>query len=103
MSNYIAAKTPGGTIWVQIEGTEDGSLLVNTFQNEAFDSFDDVASAIKTNAQFLYGKLAELAPSSIEISFGINAFVSPQQSSRLPIFGLSKGTDEANYKVKLKW
>lgn len=67
--------------------------------NIAFESFQDVASALKANAQFLQSMLKELASSNIVISFGIKAGVKDNAT----IFGLAKNPEEAHYSVKLQW
>jgi hypothetical protein len=105
MSNYVPFDTPGGVIWVQVENSTDGTVIGSASQSEAFASFQDVAHAVTENAQFLRRMLVGLAPSSVTISFGIKADLLPGTSSNTAtaVFGLAKGTEQANYNIKLTW
>jgi hypothetical protein len=99
MGKFIPMETPGGVIWVESEESVDGTLLVTAHRNKAFRSFQDAVNALEANAQFLQSTLQELAPSSIEISYGIKAGV----ENNAPLFGLSNNIDAAHYNVRLKW
>lgn len=105
MSNYIPFETPGGVIWVEIEESVNGSLLISAFQDKIFTSYEDVIVALTANAQMLRGMLEGLQPSGIEISFGIKAGVGPGSivGPEGTFFALSKGTDDAHLCVKVRW
>lgn len=101
MSKYIACNTPGGVIWIEVENIEGQPVNIAAFQNASYASFQDVVNALSLNADYLKEELKNLSPTGMEISFGIKAGVAPGANG--PIFGLSKGIDQANFIVKLKW
>lgn len=99
MSKYVPFETPGGVVWMEVDEAIMDTPQLAALENIAFESFQDAASALKANAQFLQSMLNELAPSNIVISFGIKAGV----EDNVRIFGLAKNSEEAHYSVKLQW
>ncbi len=102
MSRYIPMSTPGGTIWVEIEEPTE-ALTLTGFQDEAARTFQETLEALEINARVICEKVKalgnELAPTEIEIEFGIKAGA----EAGIPFFGLAKASGEANFTIKLKW
>ena len=100
MSDYILVTTPGGTIWVEIEETdEDVDIKLTAVQDKALRTFQEATNALKENAKFVLQTLAELGPGEVEVTFGITAGV----EAGTPFFGLAKASGQASYTVKLTW
>jgi hypothetical protein len=100
MKRYVPIETPGGTIWAEVEETDEvkGLQLVG-IRDEALKSFQEAAGAMRDNAKFLLRILEELSPQEMEVSFGIKVGV----EGGTPFFGLAKASGEGSYTVKLKW
>ncbi len=105
MSDFVPFNTPSGVVWIEIEDSTNGPTLINAFQSTAFDSFEDAAAALTSNAQFIHDMLADLQPNGIEISFGIKAGLNTGSVGidDQRVFGLAESPDMANYWVKVKW
>ncbi len=104
MVNFIPFNTPAGVVWIQVD-LVDGVSVVNAFQDTAFDSFEEAAAAMTSNAKLIRNMLVNLQPTSVEITFGMKAGLNPglvgDQQKR--IFALAGNRDNANYWVKVKW
>lgn len=105
MSNFVPFDTPAGVVWIQVEDSADSTALANAFGSTAFDSFEDAAAALTSNAQLIRDILVNLQPTGIEITFGINAGLNPGPLgiSAKRIFALAQNAANANYWVKVKW
>jgi hypothetical protein len=100
MERYIPVETPGGTIWVEVDGDIDPrGLTLTASSDKAFKTFKEAAQALKGNAQFLLDMLEDLSPEEMEIEFGIKVGA----EAGTPFFGLAKTSGEANYTITLKW
>ncbi|MCL4301654.1 MAG: hypothetical protein KJ077_38490 [Anaerolineae bacterium] len=97
MSEFVPVETPGGLIWAEVEEKSEG--LETVAPKKIIASFEDVAEALKKNAQFLLRHLEDLSPQEVEVSFGITVGA----EAGTPFFGLAKASGESNYTVKLKW
>jgi hypothetical protein len=105
MSSFIPFDTPAGVVWIQVEDSADDTALVNAFGSAAFDSFEDAAAALTSNAQLIRDMLVNLQPTGVEIRFGITAGVNPDTAgiNEKRIFALAQSAASANYWVKVKW
>lgn len=105
MSNFIPFNTPAGVVWIQVEDSVDGTSVANAVQNTAFDSFEEAAAALTSNAKLIRDMLVDQQPTGIEITFGIKAGLNPGLvgTDQKRIFALAGSRDNANYWVKVKW
>lgn len=97
---YIPIKTPGGTIWAEIEDTDQADTpSLASIKDDALRSFQESVEALKTNAQYVIQSLEALGPEEMEVTCGIKVGV----EGGTPFFGLAKASGEASYTIKLKW
>ena len=97
MSHYVPVETPGGTIMVEVDSRPEGWQPTGLRFRPM--TFKEAVDSLKKNAEFMYKKLADLAPSEIEVSFGIKAGVEGSTA----FFALAKANAEGSYTVTLRW
>lgn len=105
MSSFIPFDTPAGVVWIQVEDSADDSALANASGSTAFDSFEDAAAALISNAQLIRDMLVNLQPTGIRVTFGITAGVNPGSAGigDKRIFALALDAESANFWVEVKW
>jgi hypothetical protein len=107
VSKYVEFPLEGGGSIV-IEATDEPTRTATGFlraedarpaPNQAAQSFDASVEGVRRSAELLVSKLRELSsvPDEMTISFALSA------SGELGGLAVSKGGNEANFNVTLKW
>ena len=99
MSNYATVDTPGGSILVELENTDNVDGIELASSRGSLPSFEEAGNSLKENAKYLLEIMKDLSPNEVEVSCGIK--VGAEGGNIL--WGLAKTSGEASFTITLKW